>query len=143
MNRSTQAKLMIAALATAALGVAATAHASTDVHISVGFPMAAGAPLRVTHPVYDTAPRYRDEWRRDQEQDWRRACRAPAWNPEARYWPGQQVRRHGTVYVATRLSASVWNVNSPPEWTPNYWRATNCQSPQPRHAREWQPDRWR
>jgi hypothetical protein len=31
------------------------------------------------------------------------------------------------MYVATRLSASVWNVNSPPEWTPNYWRPARCR----------------
>jgi hypothetical protein len=141
MNRSIQARLMMAALATATLGVTATAQAATNVHVSVG--MAAAAPVHVVHPVYGTAPRDRDEWRHDRERGWRQACRAPAWHPEARYWPGQQVRRHGTVYVATRLSASVWNVNSPPEWTPNYWRATNCPSPQPRHARDWQPDRWR
>jgi len=133
MNRSIQPKVLMAALAAAALGLATAAQASADVYRSVG----------VAHPVYETAPQYGDEWRHDQERAWRRACRAPAWNPDARYWPGQQVRRHGTVYVATRLSASVWNVNSPPEWTPNYWRATNCPSPQPRPARDWQPDHWR
>lgn len=141
MNRSIQAKLIIAALATAALGVAATSQAATNVHVSVGMPMVGAAPVRVAHPVYETTPRYRDEWRHDQERGWRQACRAPAWHPEARYWPGQQVRRHGTVYVATRLSASVWNVNSPPEWTPNYWREIDC--PPPRHARERPPAHWR
>ena len=35
--------------------------------------------------------------------------------------PGDTVLRNGTTYVATSLSSSVWNVNSPPEWTPTYW----------------------
>ena len=43
-----------------------------------------------------------------------------------RYMPGQVVRRHGNLYIATDVSASVWNVNSPPEWTPNYWVPAVC-----------------
>jgi hypothetical protein len=38
--------------------------------------------------------------------------------------PGDQVSRLGATYTATALSASVWNVNSPPEWTPTYWSKT-------------------
>jgi hypothetical protein len=40
--------------------------------------------------------------------------------------PGDRVTRMGTVYVATPVSANVWNVNSPPEWTPNYWASGSC-----------------
>jgi hypothetical protein len=49
-------------------------------------------------------------------------CRAAAWNPNMRYMPGDAVRRNGEVYVARGVSSRVYNVNSPPEWTPNYWR---------------------
>jgi hypothetical protein len=54
------------------------------------------------------------------------SCGAPRWNPDRRYMPGQVVRRQGTLYVATGVSASVWNVNSPPEWTPSYWVPAVC-----------------
>ncbi|HET6789346.1 MAG TPA: hypothetical protein VFH49_15375 [Aquabacterium sp.] len=40
--------------------------------------------------------------------------------------PGDKVTRLGNYYVATDLSASVWNENSPPEWTPDYWDPTTC-----------------
>jgi hypothetical protein len=39
---------------------------------------------------------------------------------------GDRVLRNGTLYTATAQSDSVWNVNSPPEWTPSYWSATGC-----------------
>jgi hypothetical protein len=50
----------------------------------------------------------------------------PEWNSTTRYFPGNKVTRLGKYYVATELSASVWNVNSAPEWTPNYWALTTC-----------------
>jgi len=37
------------------------------------------------------------------------------------------VRRNGKLYAATDVSASVYNVNSPPEWTPNYWVQVRCR----------------
>jgi hypothetical protein len=55
------------------------------------------------------------------------SCDAARWNFRARYMPGDAVWRHGEMYVATRLSARVWNVNSPPEWTPNYWMPGRCE----------------
>ena len=58
-------------------------------------------------------------------------CSAPAWNTTTRYLPGMVVTRNGIMYVATALSASVWNVNSPPEWTPTYWSVTTCSAPAP------------
>jgi hypothetical protein len=69
------------------------------------------------HEYYE--PGYRHNGRYD--------CRAPRWDPNQRYMPGQTVRREGKVYVATDLSASVYNVNSPPEWTPNYWAQVRCR----------------
>ena len=40
---------------------------------------------------------------------------------------GDRVMRNGVMYVATTASNSTWNVNSPPEWTPNLWsKTTSC-----------------
>ncbi|MEJ6020960.1 hypothetical protein [Ramlibacter sp. PS4R-6] len=71
-----------------------------------------------THESYE--PGYRHDHRRYD-------CRAPRWDPNARYMPGQAVWRNGKFYVATDVSASVYNVNSPPEWTPNYWVQVRCR----------------
>ena len=76
-----------------------------------------------------------DDRRYDRRAE-QRACRAATWNPNVRYRPGHQVSRNGMVYVATGLSASVWNVNSPPEWTPNYWVPANCSTRNDGHARQ-------
>ena len=54
-------------------------------------------------------------------------CDAPRWEPNRRYLPGQTVRREGKLYTATDVSAQVYNVNSPPEWTPNYWVRARCR----------------
>ena len=150
MNRSILSRVLVPALAVAALGGATVASAG-PVYLSFDL------PVRVATPAYgyDAAPGYGGEWRRDDRRydgrrydngrhddrrhdrrAERRACRATAWNPNARYWPGQTVWRNGEVYVATGLSASVWNVNSPPEWTPNYWAPTNCAPPDGGHARQ-------
>jgi hypothetical protein len=108
------------------LGAAASANAHSSVHLSVNTPVVAAAPVYVAPPVYATPPAYAHEWRHGQERGWRSACRAPGWDPYFRYMPGQTVWRSGTLYMATPLSASVWNVNSPPEWTPNYWVPARC-----------------
>ena len=50
----------------------------------------------------------------------------PEWNTTMRYMAGAKVMRLGQAYTATTLSNSVWNVNSPPEWTPSYWSKTAC-----------------
>ncbi len=74
--------------------------------------------------VYDRdIPRNQREWYGEGR---RHLCGAQRWDPQVRYAPGEVVRRHGDVYVATRASAHVWNVNSPPEWTPNYWAPAHC-----------------
>ena len=54
-------------------------------------------------------------------------CAAPAWDPSVRYMPGQVVWQAGNLWVASGLSASVWNENSPPEWTPTYWMPAACR----------------
>lgn len=79
-------------------------------------------PVYVARPAYDE-----DGWRHEQRRGWGRSCGAPGWDPQVRYLPGQAVWRDGSLYVATPLSASVWNVNSPPEWTPNYWLPARCR----------------
>jgi hypothetical protein len=50
----------------------------------------------------------------------------PDWNATTRYMPGDRVTRLGKYYVAKDISATVWNQNSPPEWTPDYWAITTC-----------------
>ena len=77
-------------------------------------------------PVYVQAqPQYVPAQPQYAQADWN-TCGAPRWNPDVRYMPGQVVRRHGNLYIATDVSAAVWNVNSPPEWTPNYWVPAVC-----------------
>lgn len=148
MNRSILSRILVPAVAAATLGAAAVANAAPDVYLSVQLPVRAAAPAY----VYDAAPGYGGEWRHDDDRyddrrrdrrTERRACRAAAWDPGARYWPGQRVWRNGDVYVATRLSASVWNVNSPPEWTPNYWAPVNCSPRDDRHAWQGRRGDWR
>jgi hypothetical protein len=148
MKRSILSKTATAVLAIGTFGAAAAANAATSVYLSVGAPVVTRAPVYVappahvqphpahqahprtvnhrSRPVYDVAPAYGHEWGYGQQRSWRSACRAPRWNPDVRYMPGQAVWRHGTLYLATRLSASVWNVNSPPEWTPTYWVPARC-----------------
>lgn len=103
MNASIKTLITAAAVAAAALSAAGSASAQE---------YAGGR--------YDQAARY-------DRHEWRNACAATRWNPRARYMPGDVVRRHGEVYMARRVSARVWNVNSPPEWTPNYWAPARCR----------------
>ena len=56
-----------------------------------------------------------------------RSCDAQRWDPNHRYMPGETVSRKGEVYIATETSRHVYNVNSPPEWTPNYWAPARCR----------------
>ena len=128
MNSSLRSLIAPAAVAFAALAATGVASAHTDVHGSVYL----GAPP----PVYVAPARavavqprvvYAGEWAGARAPAWRRdSCGAERWNRRERYMPGDAVWRHGQVYVATRLSARVWNVNSPPEWTPNYWVPARC-----------------
>jgi hypothetical protein len=50
----------------------------------------------------------------------------PEWDPNLRYVGGEKVTRLGKYYIAKVVGDSVWNVNSPPEWSPNYWDPTTC-----------------
>lgn len=128
MKSSLRSLIAPAAVAFAALASTGVAAAHTNVYGSVvlGAPspvyVAPARPVAVQPPVA-----YAGEWRGARSPVWRGdSCRAARWDPEERYMPGDAVWRHGQMYVATRLSARVWNVNSPPEWTPNYWVPARC-----------------
>ena len=53
-------------------------------------------------------------------------CALSHWDPNRRYVGGEKVTRLGSYYIAKVVGASVWNVNSPPEWTSSYWGPTTC-----------------
>lgn len=131
MTRSLKHIVTATVLALGALGAACAAHAG-DIHVSVGvsLPAAGSVQMQPVHmpaqPVYGTYEAY------EAPRGYRRAgggsdCRAPRWDPDVRYMPGQVVRRQGNLFVAKRVSARVWNVNSPPEWTPQYWAWAECR----------------
>lgn len=121
MNSSIKSLVMTAALAAATLGAVGTANAREYA------PVGPWQPER-GYVYSDRGDRYNhyDRYDRYDRDGWRDVCRAPRWDPRTRYMPGDTVRRKGDVYRATRLSARVWNVNSPPEWTPNYWVQVRC-----------------
>ena len=136
MALSLQSRIVPALVAFAAMAAAGAANALTSVHVSVGVPAPVQVQPRVVHvpavqPVHAPAhevhvhrPVHRAQhWH---EPDQRAACRAPRWNPHVRYMPGQVVRRHGELWMARRVSARVWNENSPPEQTPRYWSRAVC-----------------
>lgn len=121
-SRTVAGLLAISALA------AGAAHARPDVHVSIQ--VHGQAPVhRAAQPVYVPAPQ---PVHLPAPQALHGAvhgpaqCHAPRWNPHVRYMPGQVVRRHGDLWVARRISARVWNENSPPEWTPQYWSPAVC-----------------
>jgi hypothetical protein len=132
MNRSIQSKLGAAVLALTALGAVSAANAASDVHFAVRVQtqpvVVRPAPVvhMGPHQVVPAAPGYVYEEPYQRQRQWRQRCHARGWNPEVRYLPGERVWRNGELYVARRVSASVWNVNSPPEWTPSYWRPARC-----------------
>ena len=131
MNASIRNMLTCAAVALGTLAAGA-AHAQPDGHIGIYFgtapqyeygprPYPGSAPVY----IYNERPQryaYNDRWdRRD------RRCGAEPWNPNVRYMPGAVVWRKGELYQARRISSQVYNENSPPEWTPNYWRPVDCR----------------
>lgn len=116
MNSSLRSLIAPAALAFAALATTGVAAAHTDGHRSVY--LGAPPPVYVV-PAHGVAVQPQVVYAAD-------SCGAAHWTPRERYMPGDAVWRHGQMYVATRLSARVWNVNSPPEWTPNYWMPARC-----------------
>jgi hypothetical protein len=124
MNRSARSRIAAVLLAFGGLAAAAAAHARTDVHVSIN--MHGQAPVHVpVQPVHLPAPRagYVTEYR---HQGVHARCGALRWHPHVRYMPGEVVRRHGDLWMARRISARVWNENSPPEWTPQYWAPAVC-----------------
>ena|SRR5438105_2494844 len=120
MKRSVHAITAAALLAAGAAGFASSASAQTSVYLQAGPP-----PVYVTPPR--AYPRYYAYESHEYDHFARHACRASGWDPNARYMPGDAVWRNGHLYVATDVSARVWNVNSPPEWTPNYWVRARCR----------------
>lgn len=130
MTRSIQSRFAAAALALGTIAAAGAANAAAYVYVQPQPVYEAPAPVVQVRPrpVYVARPAYDDDgWRYEHHRAWRRSCGAPGWDPQVRYMPGQAVWREGSLYVATALSASVWNVNSPPEWTPNYWVPARCR----------------
>ena len=130
MNSSMKQRIATTVLALGALGAGAAAHAG-DLHVAVRVQQPAQVqPVPVpVHQVYPGHEGYEaPRGYRQAQQNWGGSdCRAPRWNPDVRYMPGQVVRRHGDLYVARRVSARVWNENSPPEWTPQYWAYAECR----------------
>ncbi|MBG9390291.1 hypothetical protein [Caenimonas aquaedulcis] len=134
MKRSVQSKLLAAVLALASIGATAAASAGTTVYFAPGSSnyappppvvQLAPQPLYVQHreiAVGEPYPGRYDPYRRDRGD----RCGAARWNPQVRYLPGNLARHHGKVYAATRISARVYNVNSPPEVTPQYWVRVRC-----------------
>ena len=126
MNRSMKHRIATTVLAFGALGAAAAANAG-DLHVSVRMQQ----PVQVQPvpmPVHQVYEQYEQPRAYRQQQNWGgNDCRAPRWDPDVRYMPGQLVRRQGNLFVAKRVSARVWNVNSPPEWTPQYWAYAECR----------------
>ena len=132
MKTSLRTNLTLCAVALGALGAAAPANARH--HHDVQTYVVQAAPVYVPQPVYVPRPVYVDRpvyvtdsevrgWIGDGRSS---TCAAPRWDPQVRYAPGEVVWRRGSLYIAARVSAHVWNVNSPPEWTPNYWLPARC-----------------
>jgi hypothetical protein len=118
MNTSIKSIVTAAALLGATLGAVGTANAQAYVPAQ---------PWQPEHGYYyDNSGRvhrvnpYPDRYAQHD------ACRAPRWNPQTRYMPGDTVWRNGELFQARRISQRVYNVNSPPEWTPNYWVQVRC-----------------
>jgi hypothetical protein len=136
MKRSIRSNILMSLVAAGALGAAAGAQAATGVYLSTGpapvYVQAQPAyPGRVVHqerrPEYYAQGERYERYEHEQDRGYRHSCRAPRWNPQVRYLPGAAVWRNGSLYVATDVSGSVYNVNSPPEWTPNYWVPATCR----------------
>lgn len=136
MNRSTRSKLAVGVLAVvaacaSAASNAAPAHVQVQVQVPgqvYGQPQAVyGAPQAVygQPPVVYQQPA--GAYGRPAIVPVQAACGAPRWDPRVRYMPGQVVRRHGELWVARGVSARVYNENSPPEWTPQYWTPAVCR----------------
>lgn len=133
---------LVAALAVLAAAAAPAADAATNVHIGVALPGAVQPyqqPVQVVQPVQQVVPVHQayghpgheqaqyGRYQRAAPAPAQQACAAPRWDPRVRYMPGHVVWRHGSLWMARGVSARVYNENSPPEWTPQYWRQAVCQ----------------
>ena len=122
---------ILTALALGAAAIGSSASAATTAFVTVqsqpGY-VVREEPQYYGPPRYYGPPGYAYESHEyEHRHDWRADCNAQRWDPNARYMPGQAVRHNGRVYVATETSRHVYNVNSPPEWTPNYWAPARCR----------------
>lgn len=125
LSRSLVAAATLAAGALIALAPgAASAHDTATITVQYGHPASQAATrLVVQQPVVmPAAQRVHDIHAVAAE-----GCAAPHWDPRVRYMPGQVVRQAGSLWVATGVSASVWNENSPPTLTPSYWVQAACR----------------
>jgi hypothetical protein len=117
--------LLVAAVGALA-GGAASAHDRAGVSVQYGQPVYQAAPQVVVQAppvvVAHAMPHHRYA-----HAGAVGGCAAPGWDPRVRYMPGQVVWQGGSLWVATDVSASVWNENSPPEWTPSYWVPAVCR----------------
>ena len=125
MNRSLPSSLLSAVLALGALGFAAGASAGSTVYFAPGQSAYAPPPMYVQERGIAVGEPYTGRYDR-YERDRGDRCGAARWNPQVRYLPGNLARLHGKVYAATRVSARVYNVNSPPDVTPEYWVRVRC-----------------
>ena len=95
------------------------------------FGAASAAQVYYTQPRQEYAPQvyaYQGQRGYEHEHDRdRHECAAPRWDANRRYMPGDTVVRKGELYRARGVSGHVYNVNSPPEWTPYYWAHTGCR----------------
>jgi hypothetical protein len=118
MNRSVLRTAARGVLVAAALGASTMSGAQMGRYHDVP---RVYEPGRIMHGPPDGYGEY-SEYDHGRRHD----CRAERWDPERRYFPGQAVWRKGRLYVARGVSRSVYNVNSPPEWTPDYWARARC-----------------
>ena len=136
MNRSIKTLMTAAALAAGAFGAAGVANAQPDAYVTFGVnsygqaqprPYPGSAPVTVvperSRHAYNERYAYNDDRRHRRDE----RCGAQRWDPNTRYMPGAVVWRNGEVYQARPISNRVYNENSPPEWTPNYWREVDCR----------------
>lgn len=121
---------LLTAFALAAVAAAGTASAATSAYIAVNPQPVYVEPARPVYgpPVYGPPAYAYESHEYEHGGRWheREGCHAHRWDPNVRYMPGQAVWRNGQVYVARGISSQVYNQNSPPEWTPNYWAPARC-----------------
>ena len=137
MRQSIRSRVLAAVLGAAALGGSAAVQAGRPIHVDVNVHAGHGRVVEVQPaPVYPAPPEvvylpqhqgYATTQYRGPRGGQAAGCAAERWHPAIRYMPGQVVWRKGSLWVAKHVSARVWNENSPPEWTPQYWLPAVCR----------------